>query len=252
MNFQIQNKIALITGAAGNGLGRAQALALADEGVSVAILDIHSSDETVELLRKKGVRSFGYSVDISDESEVCKIVTQIEKDLGSVEILVNNASILSTVGMFSEIESKKFNRDIEVNIIGTVNVTRAVWPKMVENKWGRVVSISSFAGTHGGAGQSSYATTKAALIGLSKSLALEGARYNITSNIVAPGLMKSEAAQAAIRGDMLERIAKKTAMRRLGELEEVASIVTFLCSKQTSYLTGQVMEVDGGLGLFTF
>ncbi len=252
MNYQIAEKVALITGAAGNGLGRADALALAEEGVKIAIVDIQSSEETVSLAEAKGVKAKGYVCDISNTSQVNEVVSQIEKDLGAVEILVNNASILSTVGMFAEIDPKKFNRDIEVNLIGTVNVTRAVWPKMLQNKWGRIICISSFAGTHGGAGQTSYSTTKAGVIGFAKSLALEGARFNITSNIVSPGVMKSEAAQKFIRGDMLDRMLKKAAMRRLGEVEELANVIAFLCSKQASYLTGQVIEVDGGAGLFTF
>jgi len=179
-------------------------------------------------------------------------VAQIEKDLGVVEILINNASILTTVGMFAEIEPKKFNRDVEVNLIGTANVTRAVWPHMLEKKWGRVISMASIAGTRGGAGQASYSATKSAMIGLGKTLALEGGRLGITSNIIAPGVMKSEAAVTLIRPDMLERMEKKTALRRLGETEEIAALVAFLCSRQAGYITGQVIEVDGGMGLFTF
>jgi 3-oxoacyl-[acyl-carrier protein] reductase len=252
MDYQIKGKVALVTGAAGNGLGRADALALAGEGVNVAVIDVQPSDETVKLIQAKGVKAKGYQCDISNEGQVKEIVAQVEKDLGIVEILVNNASILTTVGMFAEIDSKRFNRDIEVNLIGSINVTRAVWPKMIQNKWGRVICISSFAGTHGGAGQSSYATTKAGVIGFGKTLALEGARFNITSNIISPGVIGSEAAQTFIRGDMLDRMKQKIAMRRLGEMEELASTIAFLCSKQAGYITGQVIEVDGGLGLFTF
>jgi NAD(P)-dependent dehydrogenase (short-subunit alcohol dehydrogenase family) len=252
MEFQIKGKVALVTGAAGNGLGRADALALAGEGVHVAVLDIQPSDETVKLVEAKGVKVAGYLCDISNEGQVKEVVDRIEKDLGPVEILVNNASILTTVGMFADIDPKRFNRDVEVNLIGTVNVTRAVWPKMVQNKWGRVISMSSIAGTRGGAGQTSYAATKAAMVGFGKSLAIEGGRFGITSNVVAPGVMKSEAAQALIRSDMLERMEKKTALRRLGETDEIAALVAFLSSKQAGYITGQVIEVDGGMGLFTF
>ncbi len=252
MKFGLEGKVALVTGAANNGLGRAHALCLAGEGASVALLDVQACDETLKLLEEKGIKAKSYLCDISKLDEVAKVLGQIQKDLGSVQILVNNASILSTVGMFNDISPERFRGDVEVNILGTVNVTRSVWPHMMEKKWGRVVFISSFAGTHGGAGQTSYATTKAAVIGLCKSLALEGARFNITANVVAPGVMKSEAVQNFIRGDMLDRMIKKAAMRRLGELHEVGNTVAFLCSEQASFITGQVIEVDGGAGLFTF
>jgi len=252
MDYQIKGKVALITGAAGAGLGRADALALAGEGVDVAVIDVRPCDETVKLVQEKGVKAKGYACDISNEGQVKEVVSQIEKDLGVVQILVNNASILTTVGMFAEIDPKKFNRDVEVNLLGTVNVTRAVWPKMLEKKWGRVISMSSIAGSRGGSGQASYSATKAAMIGLGKTLALEGGRFGITSNIIAPGVMKSEAAVTLIRPDMLERMEKKTALRRLGETEEIASLVAFLCSQQAGYITGQIIEVDGGMGLFTF
>lgn len=252
MDFQIAGKVALVTGAARNGLGRADALALVQEGVNVAVLDVQSCDETVKLIEAKGVEARGYLCDISNNDQVKEVVAQIEKDLGVVEILVNNASILTTVGMFADIDPKRFNRDVEVNLIGTVNVTRAIWPKMVEKKWGRVISMSSIAGIRGGAGQTSYSATKASMIGFGKSLAIEGGRLGITSNIIAPGVMKSEAAVTLIRPDMLERMEKRTALRRLGETAEIAGLVAFLSSKQAGYITGQVIEVDGGMGLFTF
>jgi NAD(P)-dependent dehydrogenase (short-subunit alcohol dehydrogenase family) len=222
MDYGIKGKVALITGGAGGGLGRADALALAGEGVNIAVIDIQSCEDTVKLIEAKGVKAKGYPCDISNEAQVKEVVAQIEKDLGAVEILVNNASILTTVGMFAEIDPKKFNRDVEV------------------------------AGTRGGAGQASYSATKAAMIGFGKTLALEGGRFGITSNIIAPGVMKSEAAVTLIRPDMLERMEKKTALRRLGETEEIAGVVAFLSSRQAAYITGQVIEVDGGMGLFTF
>lgn len=252
MKFGIEGKVALVTGAAGGGLGRADALALAKEGVNVAVIDIQSCDETVSLLQKEGVKALGLTCDISNETQVKEVASKIAQELGIVEILVNNASILTTVGMFADIDPKRFNRDIEVNLIGTANVTRAVWPGMLEKKWGRVISMASIAGTRGGAGQASYSATKASMIGFGKTLALEGGRFGITSNIIAPGVMKSEAATTLIRPDMLERMEKKTALRRLGEVTEISSLVAFLCSKQAAYITGQVIEVDGGMGLFTF
>ena len=252
MNYGIEGKVALVTGAAGRGLGRADALALAKEGVKVGVMDIQNCDETVSLIQKEGVKALGLTCDISNEDQVKEVASKIVKELGIVEILVNNASILTTVGMFADIDPKRFNRDVEVNLIGTANVTRAVWPGMLEKKWGRVISMASIAGTRGGAGQASYSATKASMIGFGKTLALEGGRFGITSNIIAPGVMKSEAATTLIRPDMLERMEKKTAVRRLGEVTEISSLVAFLCSQQAAYITGQLIEVDGGMGLFTF
>jgi len=251
MDFGLKGKVALVTGAAGKGLGRADALALAKEGVNIAVIDIQSCEETVALIQKEGVKALGLECDISKEAQVKEVVEKITKELGTIQILINNASILTTVGMFAELEAERFNRDVEVNLIGTANVTRAVWTGMLEKKWGRVISMASIAGTRGGAGQASYAATKASMIGFGKTLALEGGRFGITSNIIAPGVIKSETA-GFIRQDMLDRMEKKTAVRRLGETSELASVVTFLCSEQAAYITGQVIEVDGGMGLFTF
>ncbi len=251
MDFGLKGKVALVTGAAGKGLGRADALALAKEGVNIAVIDIQSCEETVALIQKEGVKALGLECDISKEAQVREVVEKITQELGTVQILINNASILTTVGMFAQLEAERFNRDVEVNLIGTANVTRAVWTGMLEKKWGRVISMASIAGTRGGAGQASYAATKASMIGFGKTLALEGGRFGITSNIIAPGVIKSETA-GFIRQDMLDRMEKKTAVRRLGETSELASVVTFLCSEQAAYITGQVIEVDGGMGLFTF
>ncbi len=252
MDYGIQGKVALVSGAASNGLGRADAVALAKEGVNVAVIDVQNCEETVSILKAEGVKALGLNCDISNETQVKEVIEKISKELGVIEILVNNASILTTVGMFADIDPKKFQRDVDVNLIGTANVTRAVWPGMLANKWGRVISMASIAGTRGGAGQASYSATKASMIGFGKTLALEGGRFGITSNIIAPGVMKSEAATTLIRADMRERMEKKTAVRRLGEVTEISSLVAYLCSQQAAYLTGQVIEVDGGMGLFTF
>lgn len=252
IDYGIKGKVALVTGAAGDGLGRADTLALAECGCKIAVIDVAPTDATIALLKEKGAEAKGYNCDISNSEQVIVTVESIKKDLGPVQILVNNASILTTVGMFLDIPVEKWNRDIQVNTIGTANVSRAVWPHMKEAKWGRIVMMSSIAGTMGGLGQTSYSTTKASVIGLAKSLALEGARSGITANIIAPGVMKSEMAMKGLRGDMLERMRDASAMRRFGEVREIADTIAFLCSNRAGYITGQVIQVDGGMGLFVF
>jgi 3-oxoacyl-[acyl-carrier protein] reductase len=252
MKIDLTGKVALVTGAAGGGLGRADCLALGQAGAKIAIFDIMDCAETISFLTAAGIQAKAYKVDIANNDQVIVAINQVASDLGSLDIVVNNASILTTVGMINDIPADKWNRDIAVNLIGSANVTRAAWPHLQKNKWGRVVFISSIAGTRGGAGQTSYSATKAGVIGLAKSLALEGARFGINVNAVAPGVMESEAAMHLIRPDMLDRMRKKVPSQKLGKVEDIANTVTFLCSEQARYITGQVLEVDGGMGLFVF
>lgn len=251
MKIDLKGKVALITGAAGNGLGRADAMSLGKSGAKIAVLDVKPCDETVHTLKQAGVSAQAYTCDISDAAQTDATVKKVVAELGGIDILVNNAAILTTVGMFAEIPVDLWNRDVQVNLIGSANITRSVWPHLVAKKWGRVIFMSSIAGTRGGAGQTSYSATKAAVTGLAKSLALEGARFGITVNSVAPGVMETEAI-AFMRDDMKERMKKATALRRFGKPEEVADTITWLCGDQAAYITGQVITVDGGAGLFLF
>ena len=250
--FQLNGKRALITGASGDGLGRAHALALGSLGCEIVLLDIVNCQETVKILKENQIQACYFECDIADHEAVQKTINSIFDSVGQIDILVNNASILTTVGMFPDISIEKWNRDIQVNLIGSANVTRCVWPKLLQQKWGRVIFMSSIAGTLGGAGQTSYATSKSGVIGLAKSLALEGAKSNITVNCIAPGVIGSKAVHGFIREDMLKRMEKKAAMRRLGDMKEIAQTLCFLASEESSFLTGQVITVDGGASLFTF
>ncbi|MBI2340421.1 MAG: SDR family oxidoreductase [Deltaproteobacteria bacterium] len=250
-DYGIKDKVAVVTGAAGNGLGRADVIALSACGCKTAVLDIAPCDETIKIIADKGGIAKGYTCDISKTDQVTETVKKINQELGPVGILINNASILTTVGMFGDIPVDRWNRDIEVNTIGTANITRAVWPQMIQQKWGRIIMMSSIAGTSGGLGQTSYSTTKASVIGLGKSLALEGAHAGITVNIIAPGVIETGIV-GFIREDMRDRMKKATPLRRFGRPEEIADTIAFLCSQQARYITGQVIGVDGGMGLFVF
>lgn len=252
MNIDLTGKVAIVTGAAGDGLGRAHAMALGKAGAKVAIVDIADGSETVQVLKDAGITAAGYACDISDESAVQNTIKAVITDLGGVHVLVNNASILDTIGLFQDLPAEKFNRDVQVNLIGSANITRAVWPHLLEQKWGRVVFISSIAGLRGGGGQASYAATKASVVGLTKTLAIEGARAGVTANAVAPGVVDTPAAMKMIREDMKERMKKSVPMRRFAKPEDIANTVCFLASEQAGFITGQVVTVDGGSGLFVF
>jgi 3-oxoacyl-[acyl-carrier protein] reductase len=164
---------------------------------------------------------------------------------------VNNAGTLDHVGQLENQSPELWERDLRVNLTGAFNCARAVWPHMKERGWGRIVNMASVAGTLGGFGQASYATTKAGLIGLTKTLALEGARHGITANAVVPGIIGTEAFRFG-NPDMNERMVKRTALRRAGEPQDIANAIAFLCSDLAGYVTGVELNVSGGIELFTF
>jgi 3-oxoacyl-[acyl-carrier protein] reductase len=159
--------------------------------------------------------------------------------------------MLDHVARIEQQSPELWARDLDVNLTGVFNCVQAVWPGMVECGWGRIVTMASVAGTLGGFGQASYATTKAGVIGLTKSLALEGARHGITANAIVPGIIGTEAFNFG-NAEMNERMVRRTALRRVGEPQDVANAIAFLCSDLASYVTGITLEVSGGIELFTF
>lgn len=274
--FSLEGKVALVTGAS-RGLGRVDALTLARAGADVIVTDILiESDESDELARRYGPlaqkmkseqavytertakeiqemgrRSAAYKMDVTDAGQVQRVVADVVEKFGGLHILVNNAATLDHVAQIGDQDPDKWQRDLQVNLTGAFNCARAVWPVMKEQQWGRIINMSSVAGTLGGFGQASYSTTKAGLIGLTKSLALEGARYNITCNAIAPGIIGTEAFHAG-NPKYNERMAQRTAFRRPGKPEDIAYAITFLATEEAGYITGQVLQVAGGIDLFTF
>ena len=189
--------------------------------------------------------------DVTDRGEVDALVERTVAELGSVDILVNNAGTLDHLGRLPDQSPELWERDLAVNLTGAFNCAQAVWPHLVERGWGRIVNMSSVAGTLGGFGQASYSTTKAGLLGLTRTLALEGARHGITCNAIVPGIIGTEAFRFG-NEEMNERMARRTAFRRPGEPQDVANAVAFLCSDLASYVTGVGLNVSGGIELFTF
>ena len=249
MDLGIAGRVALVTGGA-RSLGKADAETLAGEGCAVAIVDLNAegAEETAQAIEVAGGRARGYPCDIRDASAVRTAVGRVERDLGPVDILVNNAGIIYTVAQLKDMRDEDWDLNLAVNLTGTYNATRAVFSGMRARRWGRIVCMASIAGLMGGFGQTAYATTKMGVIGFTRSVALEGARYDVTCNAIAPGII----APNAKLSPLFERMVQRVAMRREGAPEDVASAVAFLCSERARYITGTVLTVTGGMDLFTF
>lgn len=249
MDLGIRGRVALVTGGA-RSLGRADAEVLAQEGAKVAIFDLNKAgaEEAAAAIAAAGGTARGYEVDVRDAAQVERAVAAVTADLGPVDICVNNAGIIYTLAQLKDTRPEDWELNLAVNLTGTFNVTRAVFPGMRERRWGRIVCMASIAGLMGGFGQTAYATTKMGLVGFARSVALEGARYNVTCNAVAPGIVGPNARLSP----MYERMVKRVAMQREGEPEDVAWAVAFLCSERARYITGAVLTVTGGMDLFTF
>ena len=276
LELDLSGRVALVTGGS-RGLGRADALTLARAGADVVVADIlvesaADSDETdrfgalATVARQQGLvhteetaaeiqamgrRSSAIRCDVTDREQVNATVARVVRELGSVDILVNNAGTLDHVGQIHDQSPELWERDLRVNLTGAFNCAQAVWPHMKERQWGRIVNMASVAGTLGGFGQASYSTTKAGILGLTKTLALEGGRHGITCNAIVPGVIGTEAFHFA-NPAMNERIVKRTVLKRPGEPQDIANAIAFLCSDLAGYITGIELNVSGGVELFVF
>ena len=276
VEIDLSGRVALVTGGS-RGLGRADALTLARAGADVVVADIlveswAESDDTdrygvlatvartqglvhtestADEIRGMGRRSVSLRCDVTDRDQVAATVSRVIDELGSVDILVNNAATLDHVGQFHDQRPELWERDLRVNLTGAFNCAQAVWPHMKERKWGRIVNMASVSGTLGGFGQASYSTTKSGILGLTKTLAMEGGRHGITCNAIVPGIIGTEAFHMA-NAAMNERIANRTVFKRPGEPQDVANAIAFLCSDLAAYITGVELNVSGGVELFVF
>ena len=247
-------KVAIVTGGAA-GIGEAVAQALGQRGVRVAIADVRTevASETAKRLRAAGVTVAPVAVDITDESTVMRMVNEVLEMWGRIDILVNNAGIESS-GPFMQISLEEYERVMRVNTTGAWICCRAVIPQMINQKSGSIVNVSSVAGQRGGGllGTSAYATSKGAVIALSKALAREFAKYGIRVNAVAPSLTMTDLAQRQLDrldATTLDKVNALTPMGRPAQPHEIAAAIAFLASDEASYMTGHVYNVDGGIAM---
>ena len=243
----MKGKIALITGGT-RGIGCAVALKLASLGADVALFyagNVQAAEKTVKELTELHVRAAAFQCDVSDGEAVAEAVREVKFSLGPVDILVNNAG-MTRDGLMLRMREEDFRRVLDVNLTGAFLATRAVLPDFVRRRSGGIINITSVAGLMGNAGQANYAAAKAGLVGLTKTLARELASRGITVNAVAPGFIKTEMT-AAMKEETLSQALKAVPLGRIGEAKEIAETVAFLAGEGASYITGTVIQVDGGL-----
>ena len=246
MPLTYNNRTALVTGA-GRGIGRAIAKLLASEGVAVACV---SKTETscrsaADEIVASGGEARAYAVDVSDSEAVSGAAKQILEDFGEVDILVNNAGVTKD-GLILRMSDESWREVMDINLTSCFYWTRSLAHPMVRRRWGRIVNIASVVGLTGNAGQCNYSSSKAGMLGLTKSLARELASRSITVNAVAPGFIDTDMT-SRLDDKTTDHILNNIPLRRLGSSEDVAQVVGFLCSEQAGYITGQVFTVDGGM-----
>ena len=243
----LTGKTALVTGAA-RGIGKAIALKFAAEGANVAFTDLvidENGKQTEEELLALGVKAKGYASNAADFEQSAQVVNQVKEEFGSIDILVNNAGITKD-GLMLRMTEAQWDAVIGVNLKSAFNFIHACTPIMMRQRGGSIINMASVVGVHGNAGQANYAASKAGIIGFTKSIAKELASRNITANAVAPGFIQTDMTNV-LKDEVKEAIEGTIPLKRLGTAEDVAKVVKFLASDDSNYITGQVINVDGGM-----
>lgn len=245
----LTGKTALITGAA-RGIGKAIALKFAEEGANIAFTDLkidENGEETRKEIEAKGVKCMAYASNAANFEETAEVVNKIKEDFGSIDILVNNAGITKD-GLMLRMTEQQWDAVIAVNLKSAFNFIHACTPIMMRQRKGSIINMASVVGVHGNAGQSNYAASKAGLIALAKSVAQEMGSRGIRANAIAPGFIET-AMTAALSEDVRKEWMKAIPLRRGGQPEDIANVATFLASDLSSYVSGQVIQVDGGMNM---
>ncbi len=240
------NRTAFVTGAS-RGIGRACALALADAGarVVVAARDAAKLETVAEEIRAKGREAFVVTLDLANADSIKEAFAKASKEFGRIDILVNNAGVTKD-GLAVRMRREDWNLVIDTNLTGAFLATQQVLQGMMRERWGRIINISSVVGEMGNPGQANYVASKAGLIGLTKSLAQEMSSRNITVNSVSPGFIETDMT-AALTEEQKNNMMGHIPLKRLGTAQDVAAAVRFLASEEASYITGHVLDVNGGL-----
>jgi 3-oxoacyl-[acyl-carrier protein] reductase len=245
----LEGKVALITGAA-RGIGKAIALKFAAEGADIAFTDLvidENGKETEQEIVALGVKAKGYASNAADFAQTEEVVKQIHEEFGKIDILVNNAGITKD-GLMLRMSEAQWDAVIAVNLKSAFNFIHALTPIMMRQRSGSIINMASVVGVHGNAGQSNYAASKAGLIALAKSIAQEMGSRGIRANAIAPGFIET-AMTAALPEEVRKEWEQKIPLRRGGSVDDIANVATFLASDMSSYVTGQVIQVDGGMNM---
>ncbi len=245
----LEGKTAVITGAA-RGIGKAIAIRFAQEGADIAFTDLvidENGKKTEEEIKALGVKCKGYASNAADFAQTAEVVKEVVADFGRIDILVNNAGITKD-GLMMRMTEQQWDAVIAVNLKSAFNFIHATVPVMMRQRGGSIINMASVVGVHGNAGQSNYAASKAGLIALAKSIAQEVGSRGIRANAIAPGFIET-AMTAALPDEVREEWKKKIPLRRGGQVEDIANVATFLASDLSGYVTGQVIQVDGGMNM---
>ena len=243
----LKDKNIIVTGAT-RGIGKEIALTLAQNGANIAINYRNYNEEVEELInsiKEFGVDAIAVKCDVSKSDEVDNFISEVKNHFSSIDVLVNNAGITKD-GLLLRMKDEDFNSVLDLNLKGTFNTTKSISPIMIKQKHGKIINISSVVGIVGNAGQCNYAASKAGVIGFSKSVARELASRNINVNVVAPGYIDTDMTKS-LPDKVKDEILKSIPMKKMGNPKEVANLVLFLSSSLSDYITGQVINVDGGM-----
>lgn len=245
--MKLKNKIAIVTGA-GQGIGKGIALALAKEGAKVVVSDISEGvNDVVKEIEALGSQALAIKADVSNNQQTEEMAKETIKKFGRIDILVNNAGIFPFKG-FLDMKEEDWDRVLNINLKGVFNCTKAVTPTMAKQKYGKIINISSIAGTRVGyVGLTHYCASKAGIAGLTKALALELAPFKINVNAIAPGAIDTPGITSAMDEQTRKDFTETVPLKRFGLPEDIANLVVFLASDESSYVTGECIVVDGGL-----